>query len=633
MTIRCSQCDRTFSVADDARGETVCPLCREAADIEPGTVLDDFRVDALLARGGMATVYRGTQISLNRPVAIKVLAQELTERPQFVERFRSEARLMAQLDHASVVKALGAGASQGAFYIAMEYVDGESLAARLARTGKLPLQEAVGLVDGVAAALEYAHGQNVVHRDIKPANVLIGADGRPKVTDFGIARLTGADDAVQNRLTVPHSQMGSAHYMAPEQMKDASSVDHRADIYALGVLLYETLTGEPPVGQFKPASQMAEGVPGQVDQVIRHALAPNRDERLATAAQFRALLQRAASGAAPPRAQHPPRTRLSRVPVQEKKRTGLFVAAAALLAVGVALFLLLRSGDKEPDKPTSPDPTVAQSKTDSPTPRPAPAVQVDPVAPPRPEPDPELDLAPLPGPELALAAAPGPEPPPGPAHLQFPPAQGDWTPLFDGKTLAGWTTRKGAWSVDGDAIVCKVGSQDALCTLDGAEFGDFVLEADVRNLGPGPRFGLIFRKKGDNYISFGLNGQFNGITCKAGSGVWKATLDGVTIQRLPAAGLKVEKDTWYTLRVVCHGERFACYVDDVLVVTGTDTALRSGQVGLCAHRANARFRNIRIRTMAPAAALAAANPPPEQERERPGPAFELNVRVRLDGKS
>ncbi|NQT87255.1 protein kinase, partial [bacterium] len=247
MQIKCPHCTKVLSApenADVAQGK--CPHCGELVDlaeaervgIGAGDVLGDFRVEKLVGRGGMATVYRGAQISLDRPVAVKVLAPQLAKRAHFVERFQREAKVLAQLSHHNIVSVLAVGANEDTNYLVMEYVEGESLRARLTRDGKIPFAEAASLIDGVAAGLEYAHNHDVLHRDIKPGNILITKEGVPKIVDFGIARLAGAEGAAQQRLTVAQTQMGSAHYMAPEQMHDAASADHRADIYALGVMFY-----------------------------------------------------------------------------------------------------------------------------------------------------------------------------------------------------------------------------------------------------------------------------------------------------------------------------------------------------------------------------------------------------------
>ncbi|NQT85650.1 protein kinase [bacterium] len=336
--------------------------------LAPGTVLGDYRVAALIAHGGMASVYRATQVSTGREVAVKVLAADLASQPHFVERFEREAKLLARLFHQNVVTVLELGRDAGHRFLAMEFVEGESLADRLKRQGRLPFEEAAPLLDGIAAGLEYAHGQDVLHRDIKPGNILITPQDVPKIADFGIARALDRDAGRRERLTVTKTQMGSALYVAPEQLQDAAAVDERADIYALGVVAYETLTGQLPMGQFKPASELVPGLPAGVDDLVRHALAPSPNERLQTVTQFRALLQRILFTGVPTRVQSPLReaARHRRQPTR-KRPTALIAVGGALLAFALlALLLMLRGGDSSPEPAaTTPPPGVTLEGPDA----------------------------------------------------------------------------------------------------------------------------------------------------------------------------------------------------------------------------------------------------------------------------
>ncbi len=381
MQIKCSHCGKILTVPDGSEvAQGKCPHCKETLDLakaervglNPGDVLGDFRVDALIGKGGMATVYRGTQVSLDRPVAIKLLAPHLARRPKFVERFQREAKLLAQLSHNNIVGVLSVGTKDDdTYYLVMEFVEGESLRERLRREGRIPFEDAAKLIDGVAAGLEYAHNHDVLHRDIKPANILLTAEGVPKIADFGIARLVGRDTGMQQRLTMAQTQMGSAHYMAPEQMKDAATVDHRADIYALGVMFYEMLTGELPIGQFKPPSRVAPGVPAQVDRIIRQALAASPDERYQTVAQFRALVQRLSLTGLPtriqegrPRVAQPPlrqgsgqASAVSRGARKKKSPLPLLIGSGALVAAAILIAVVVLGGGKKSQQAVVPPPT------------------------------------------------------------------------------------------------------------------------------------------------------------------------------------------------------------------------------------------------------------------------------------
>lgn len=209
----------------------------------PGRVLGGrYRLDRELARGGMATVWIAEDPLLSRRVAVKLLHPQLAVDDALRTRFRNEAIAAAKLTHPGIVATYDTGDDDGLAYIVMELVEGKTLRRIIDQNGKLPVDEAVDISSQVADALEHAHRQGLVHRDIKPANVLVQADGRVKVTDFGIAKAAGGDD-----LTRTGTVVGTARYLAPEQVND-SPVDRRADVYALGLVLYEMLTGKPPFG-------------------------------------------------------------------------------------------------------------------------------------------------------------------------------------------------------------------------------------------------------------------------------------------------------------------------------------------------------------------------------------------------
>src|SRR5919201_2441205 len=206
-----------------------------------GTVLSGrYRLESKLGSGGMSTVYLARDETLERWVAAKVLHREISDQPDQIERFRREARAVAQLSHPNVVSVIDAGEDGGYPYIVFEYVDGETLKDRIDRLGRLPVDEAAAYAIEVGRGLAAAHARRLVHRDVKPQNVLIDSEGRAKVTDFGIARSLEADG-----LTQTGRVLGTTDYVSPEQAM-GRGVDARTDVYALGVLLYEMLTGEVP---------------------------------------------------------------------------------------------------------------------------------------------------------------------------------------------------------------------------------------------------------------------------------------------------------------------------------------------------------------------------------------------------
>src|SRR5690348_3032186 len=199
-----------------------------------------YRLDAQIGAGGMSTVYRAFDANLERRVAIKLLHREIAADSDQLERFRREARAVAQLSHPYIVNVIDAGEDEGRPYIVFEYVQGETLKDRIRRLGRLPVAEAVAYADEIARALGYAHSRNIVHRDVKPQNVLIDAEGSAKVTDFGIARTLDQDG-----LTADGRVLGTTDYVSPEQAL-GHDVDGRSDIYSLGVVLFEMLTGAVP---------------------------------------------------------------------------------------------------------------------------------------------------------------------------------------------------------------------------------------------------------------------------------------------------------------------------------------------------------------------------------------------------
>ena len=227
--------------------------------------LEDFE---LIGQGGMGTVYKARHRRLQRSVAVKVLNPTLSSNATFVERFTREARTLAQLDHPNIVSIYDFGHREGVSYLIMEMVDGVSLRHTIAG-GKLDAAAALAMVPKICEALQYAHDQGVVHRDIKPENILVDRKGTIKIADFGLAKLVDGDLAP--RLTRTEQVMGTPHYMAPEQMKDSGVVDHRADIFALGVVFYELLTGELPVGRFPPPSRLVQ-VDVRLDEVVLRTL-------------------------------------------------------------------------------------------------------------------------------------------------------------------------------------------------------------------------------------------------------------------------------------------------------------------------------------------------------------------------
>jgi tRNA A-37 threonylcarbamoyl transferase component Bud32 len=230
----------------------------------------------LIGQGGMGAVYKARQPSLDRLVAVKVLPPEAGRDPAFAERFGREARALARLSHPNIVAVHDVGRAGDLYYFVMEYVDGVNLR-QLLRDGHLDPAQALRIVPQICDALQYAHEEGVVHRDIKPENILLDRKGRVKIADFGLAKLLGRDTG-NFTLTGSRQVMGTLYYMAPEQVERPLEVDHRADIYSLGVVFYEMLTGRLPVGRFPMPSEKA-GTDVRLDAVVLRALEREPERR------------------------------------------------------------------------------------------------------------------------------------------------------------------------------------------------------------------------------------------------------------------------------------------------------------------------------------------------------------------
>lgn len=325
----------------------------------------------LLGQGGMGAVYKARQPALDRFVALKILPPDTASDPGFAERFMREARALAKLNHPNIVAvhdfghtggtpapAAQAGAQppqpphpSGYHYFIMEFVDGVNLR-QLQKAGRLSPREALAIVPQICDALQYAHDEGVVHRDIKPENILVDRKGRVKIADFGLAKLMGgrdasprrpslearpAEPAVPTHLTGTRDVMGTPHYMAPEQIEKPTDVDHRADIYSLGVVFYEMLTGELPLGKFQPPSKKVQ-VDVRLDEVVLRALEKEPERRYQHASQIKTDVETIASSA-------PGLERPAQIASQDAWRKGLlwygFVVSAIGLLVGLALQLPL----------------------------------------------------------------------------------------------------------------------------------------------------------------------------------------------------------------------------------------------------------------------------------------------------
>ncbi len=294
-----NHCPNCGAVIPADAPEGVCPACALGRGLGVGTpgetdqaadeaAFRQSQIDALaaafpeyeliemLGRGGMGEVYKARQKKLNRLVAIKVLPEPFGKLDEFTERFHREAQSLARLNHPNIVTIYDYGTTDGLCYFVMEYIDGVDLKRAIeART--LTPEEALKIVPQVCDALQFAHDAGIVHRDIKPANILITRDGRVKIADFGLAKIVGKNPA-DITLTAIGAVMGTPEYMAPEQRHATQTVDHRADIYSLGVVFYEMLTGEVPMGVFEPPSHKVQ-VDVRLDEIVLRTLEREPERR------------------------------------------------------------------------------------------------------------------------------------------------------------------------------------------------------------------------------------------------------------------------------------------------------------------------------------------------------------------
>ncbi len=310
-TQTCPQCG-TALPADAPAG--LCPQCLMALNLGPETVLTEdatapraalppeqiaphfpqLEILECLGRGGMGVVYKARQKSLNRLVALKLLAPERVRDPQFAGRFAREAQALAALSHPNIVTIHDFGQAGGFYYLLMELVDGANLR-QLLRARKFTPEEALAMVPPLCDALQYAHDRGIVHRDIKPENLLLDKSGRLKVADFGIAKMLGSlpaaePDSLAAATDATQSALGTPGYRAPEQKSDPGRVDSRADIYSLGVVIYELLTGELPGGRLEPPSRKVR-IDVRLDEVVLRALEQKPELRYQQASQVKTMVE------------------------------------------------------------------------------------------------------------------------------------------------------------------------------------------------------------------------------------------------------------------------------------------------------------------------------------------------------
>ncbi len=344
----CPQCLMKLGLPTDGPAIADSP-CEATADASTSTALSgsftppeprklgeqfaQLEVFELLGQGGMGAVYKARQKQLDRLVALKILPPEVGRGLTFAERFTREARSLAKLNHPHIVSVYDFGQTKdGLFYFIMEFVDGTDLR-RVMQAGQLSPAKALAIVPQICDALQFAHEEGIVHRDIKPENILLDKKGRVKIADFGLAKLVDRPATVYT-LTRAGQKMGTPHYMAPEQIEHPDRVDHRADIYSLGVVFYEMLTGELPLGRFAPPSAKVR-VDLRLDEVVLKTLEKEPERRYQHADQVKTDVEVICSDGRPRLSGTQPSVTVTRGGDIRSVRQRLWIPAVGLLVAGI----------------------------------------------------------------------------------------------------------------------------------------------------------------------------------------------------------------------------------------------------------------------------------------------------------
>lgn len=300
--------------------------------------LPQYEVTDLIARGGMGAVYKGTQRSLRRTVAIKVLPPEVEDGDMhYSERFKREAQSMAQLSHPNIVAVYDAGETpHGLLYFVMEFIEGTDLAQLINSRGRIDPSEAIRITMAVCEALGFAHDGGIIHRDIKPSNIMLDKRGHVKVADFGLAKTINVESTL---LTRSNMAMGTTDFIAPEALVPGTTVDGRADLYAVGVMLYQMLIGKIPRGRFALPSVLNPKIDRRLDVIVDKAMQTDRENRYANAREMKtdvevisALIQSHPAGSVPKPAARVESPVAAAAPSKKPKKIGIIATAAVLLS-------------------------------------------------------------------------------------------------------------------------------------------------------------------------------------------------------------------------------------------------------------------------------------------------------------
>ncbi|GEM_PF-2734436 len=395
----CPQCG--YENPDGAKFCVECAARLESGqDPFIGAIIDKrYEVLEKIAEGGMGTVYRAHHVRIDTEIAMKILHPELARDREFLARFEKEAKTIAMLNHRNIVRVQDTGPVRDTCFIVMDYVKGESLIDMIKRRGKLPTDEAFAIASQVAEGLAYAHERNVLHRDIKPANIIVAESGKAIITDFGIAKAVG-----EKGQTKTGTSIGTPEYMSLEQVK-GKELDGRTDVYSLGVVLYEMLTGKSPFRSEsgvstianvlseapEPIERLASDIPGWAVEVVKKTIAKDKGERYGSAVDFLNAVRKETgqkplpvSAAPPPKKtikveKPPPREKPPKpksgpfVLTPEKKRQAIIAILVALIIIGIIATVMLAIvsvdnrtpviyGEKQPSPPPPSEPAYPAEK-------------------------------------------------------------------------------------------------------------------------------------------------------------------------------------------------------------------------------------------------------------------------------
>ena len=433
--------------------------------------LPQYVINGLIGRGGMGAVYRGMQISLERVVAVKILPASLGGRDAgYAERFKNEARAMARLNHPGIVAVYESGeTADGLLYIVMEFVEGVDVARLLARQGCFAPNDALAMISTICGTLQYAHERGIVHRDIKPSNIMISSTGMIKVADFGLAKVSAMSGETLG-LTRPGTALGTLHFMAPEALTLGMEVDHRADIYAVGVMFYQMLTGHLPQGMFQLPSKRVPGIDSRFDAIIARALCDDREARYQQASQITEELARIARSPAssapsaphngpPIRSPMQPQPAIPAPPPREVKQDAtLWLTALILIAGGGGIWWFATSGSHG-DPVTE---TVVPSLVENAPAQTSPTISVAQVTP-EPKaaaaPPPKVSTpAPAPTP-TTLASAPSSSVPPAAVPTMVSPGPPDTNPSRTWRDTTGKDIQAVFRGMEGNVVLLETGGR------------------------------------------------------------------------------------------------------------------------------------------------------------------------------